>query len=336
MIPATEQKLKATAYNFDAPVNHGCFSNNGLACAFGLGDGHVHVVRGDQRSTIKAHTGAVPIIKPYGQDGFMTLSDDGTLKHIDGADTLHDVADFKGAWTERMDVHDNGSIAVAVGRHVYLWTRIDAEPKVIGPHDGTVNDVHFAPDGMGLAAAHRDGVTLWAWPHFEPQPMQLPWKGAHLAVTVSADKRWIVTAMQEGALHMWNVALKRDYQMRGYWAKPTQMAWSADRKWLGTSGAESVILWPFDKGGPDGREAMQLGWSNATFVTAIAAHPDAPIMAAGFEDGAVVMLDLAQRKAFSAGVATGHAVTTLAFAPAGDSLLAGRARGGGVIFSLME
>ena len=61
-----------------------------------------------------------------------------------------------------MAVHANGSVAVAVNKQVHLWTRRDAEPKILGPHGGSVTDICFAPDGLGLAASHRDGVTLWA------------------------------------------------------------------------------------------------------------------------------------------------------------------------------
>jgi WD40 repeat protein len=323
--------LKATAFKFDAPVNSATFTLDGDAFAFGLGDGSVHIVRGSERKTVKAHSGAVPALRAY-DDGFISLSDDGTLKIIRIDGNIKDFADFKGAWTERMAVHDNGSVAVAVGKNVHLWTKREASPRILGPHDGSVTDICFAPDGLGLAASHRDGVTLWAWPHFEPKPMHLAWKGAHLAVTMSADKKWIVSAMQEGALHMWNLALKRDYQMSGYWTKPTRMAWSADRKWLGTSGSESVIIWPFDKQGPEGREALQLGWSNTTFVTAVASHSEEPVMAAGFEDGAVVLIDLANKKAFNAAAPSGHAVTVIMFSPMGTAFIAGTAQGGGVVF----
>lgn len=336
MQPDTQRQIKAQGLTFDAPVNTAAFSRDGNTLAFGLGNGTVHVAHGQDRHTVKPHAGAVPCVCPYGTDDFLTLSDDGTLARVGPDGATRSVASFDGAWTERMDVHANGSFAVAVGRHVHLWTREEADPKILGLHDGSVTDVKFAPDGMGLAASRRDGVTLWAWPHYEPQAMQLPWKGAHLAVTISADKRWVVTAMQEGALHMWNVALKRDYQMRGYWTKPTEMVWTSDKKWLATSGAESVILWPFDKGGPDGREALQLGWSNGTFVTKLAAHPEAGVLAAGFADGAVVLIDIRDRKAFSAAAPSGQPVTALAFSPKGDRLAAGTAKGAGVIFSFTE
>ncbi|MCB1537864.1 MAG: hypothetical protein H6865_01395 [Rhodospirillales bacterium] len=326
--------LSATKFQFDAPVNAACYSIDGGVFAFALGDGSVQIVEGDVCEGVKAHTGAVPVIRPY-DDGFITLSDDGTCKIITREGAISDFADLNGAWTERMAVHANGSVAIANGREVHLWTRAGSEPKILKDHPGSVNDICFAPDGLGLAAAHRDGVTLWAWPHYEPQAMRLAWKGAHLAVSVSADKRWVVTAMQEGALHMWNVPLKRDYQMRGYWAKPTRMAWSADRKWLGTSGSETVILWPFDRSGPEGREPLQLGWSNGALVTALAAHPEEPVMAAGFEDGSVVLIDLSSKKAFTAAGASGEAVTAIAFSPRGTTFIAGNEKGSAVSFSFV-
>jgi WD40 repeat protein len=328
------QPLKATAYNFDAPVNTCAYTVDGGAFAFGLGNGSVHIVQGAERRTVKAHSGAVPALKSY-DDGFLSLSDDGTLKFVTRTGDVSDVADFKGAWTEKLAVHPNGSFAVAVGKNIHLYTKRDAEPKILGPHNGSATDICFAPDGMGLAASHRDGMTLWAWPHFEPQALPFAWKGAHLAVTISPDKKWVVTAMQEGALHMWNVPLKRDYQMSGYWAKPTKMVWSADRKWLATSGSETVILWPFDRAGPEGREPMQLGWSNGALISALAAHADEPVIAAGFEDGAVVLLDLQNKKAFNAAAPSGQPVSAIAFSPAGDGFIAGTVAGNAVAFNFV-
>ncbi|HEY8964228.1 MAG TPA: hypothetical protein VIN59_07190 [Alphaproteobacteria bacterium] len=335
---SAERQLLAHGYKFDAPVNTCAFSKDSSHFAFGLGDGHIILVNtatpeGD-RIRVKAHHGAVPALYAYG-DGFLSLSDDGTLKTIAFDGTLKDIADFKGAWTDKVAVHDKtGAIAVANGKNIHLWTARDAEMRIIGPHPFGVNDVCFAADGMGLAAAHRDGVTLWAWPHFEPQSNHLPWKGAHLAITVSQDKKWIVTAMQEGALHMWNVSLKRDYQMRGYWTKPTKMAWSGDGKWLGSSGSETVILWPFDKQGPEGREALQLGWSNGAMVSALVGHPNQNVMAAGFEDGALLLLDIKTRKAFNLSAPSGHPVTATAFARDGFKVIAGVQNGGAIYVDL--
>lgn len=333
-----DTQLTAHALTFDAPVNACAFNKNNTHAAFGLGDGCIKIIDAitpsNERISVDAHSGAVPKLFAYGDDAFVSLSDDGTLNTLGPDGSLDTIASFNGAWTEKMAVHDNGAVAVAVEREVHLWMTPGSDVQILGPHDSTVNDIAFAPDGLGLAVAHRDGVTLWAWPHYTPQSNHLPWKGAHLAITISPDKKWIVSAMQEGALHMWNLALKRDYQMRGYWAKPTAMTWTHDHKWLATSGAEAVILWPFDKAGPDGREAVQLGWSNGALVTCVTAHPHAPVVIAGFEDGAVSLLDVKENKTYGISAASGHAITTLSFSDDGDRLLAGSQNGGALLIHL--
>lgn len=335
---AVDKQLMAHAFKFDAPVNSSCFAADGEHFAFGLGDGGIVIAKTatptQDRIYVQAHTGAVPQIAAYG-DGFISLSDDGTLKTIsvNGEVTLK--ADFGGAWTESLCVHHKtGAVAVADGRKVHLWMSYESDVYVLPAIESTVNGICFTADAKGMACAHRDGVTLWAWPHYEPQPIKMPWKGAHMAVTMSADRRWVVTAMQEGALHMWQMALKRDYQMRGYWVKPTSMAWSADGKWLGTSGAEAVILWPFDKAGPEGREALQLGWSNGTLVSAIAAHPKENIMVAGFEDGGLALVELKTKKAYNLSAASGSPITTCSFANVGGRVIAGSQNGGAVFVDL--
>jgi WD40 repeat protein len=334
----SDKKMMAHGYKFDAPVNTCVFSTDGDHFAFGLGDGHVIIVQthdpeGD-RVRVKAHSGAVPVIQPYG-DGFLSLSDDGTLNKIAIDGTVAPFAGFNGAWTDRMAVHaKSGAIAVPDGKKIHLWTAEDAEPQILEGHAASVTDVAFADDGRGLVASHRDGVTLWAWPKSEPKSTELEWKGAHLSVTLSTDRRWIVTGMQEGALHMWNLSLKRDYQMRGYWTKPTKMAWSADGKWLGTSGSEVVILWPFDKQGPEGREALQLGWSNGSMVSMLASHPKTNVMAAGFEDGGLALLDISQKKAFTLSAASGSPITSGAFANIGCKVIAGSQNGGAIYVDL--
>lgn len=335
---AQDKQLLAHAFKFEAPVNSSAFSADGAHFAFGLGDGGVVIAKTDtptqDRVFVQAHTGAVPQIAAYG-DGFISLSDDGTLKIISVTGEVTLKADFSGAWTESMAVHaKTGAVAVADGRKVHVWMSYEADVYILPAHNSTINGLSFTNDGKGIACAHKDGVTLWAWPHYEPQPIELEWKGAHMAVTLSHDRRWVVSAMQEGALHMWNMALKRDYQMQGYWVRPTSMAWSADGKWLATSGADAVVLWPFDKAGPEGREALQLGWSNGSIVSQVAAHPGQPVMVAGFEDGGVALIDVRAKKAFNLSAASGSPITTCAFAGDGAKLIAGSQNGGAIFVDL--
>jgi len=70
------------------------------------------------------------------------------------------------------------------------------------------------------------------------------------------------------------------------------MSWSAGGKGLATSGADTVIVWPFNsKDGPDGKEPAMLAPLQAR-VSAVACHPKQDILAAGYSDGTVLMVRL--------------------------------------------
>jgi WD40 repeat protein len=67
------------------------------------------------------------------------------------------------------------------------------------------------------------------------------------------------------------------------------MSWSAGGKALATSGADTVILWPFaSKDGPMGKQPQMLAPYDKRAV-AVACHPRQEIVAVGFEDGLVML-----------------------------------------------
>ena len=70
------------------------------------------------------------------------------------------------------------------------------------------------------------------------------------------------------------------------------MSWSAGGKGLATSGADTVIIWPFgSKDGPMGKEPAMLAPLQAR-VSVVACHPKNDILAAGYSDGTVLMVRL--------------------------------------------
>ena len=142
-----------------------------------------------------------------------------------------------------------------------------------------------------LAIAHYNGVTLW-FPNMAAKPEFLEWAGSHLGVVFSPDNKFLVTAMHEPALHGWRLADNRHMRMSGYPGRVRSMSWSAGGKGLATSGADTVIVWPFaSKDGPMGKEPAMLAPLQAR-VAAVACHPRQDIMAAGYSDGTVLMIRL--------------------------------------------
>jgi WD40 repeat protein len=96
--------------------------------------------------------------------------------------------------------------------------------------------------------------------------------------------------MHEPALHGWRLADNRHMRMTGYPGRVRSMSWSTGGKALATSGADTVILWPFaSKDGPMGKEPAMLAPLQAR-VTAVACHPRQEILAAGYGNGTVLMV----------------------------------------------
>ncbi len=73
--------------------------------------------------------------------------------------------------------------------------------------------IAFAPKGLRIASRATTGVSLH-WVAMAGQPVDLEWKGAHTAVTFSPDGRFVVTAMQENALHGWKLDAKPGAEAR--------------------------------------------------------------------------------------------------------------------------
>ncbi|EKJ93568.1 hypothetical protein C241_24205 [Bradyrhizobium lupini HPC(L)] len=166
----------------------------------------------------------------------------------------------------------------------------------------TVEAIAFAPKGLRIAVARYNGVTLH-WVATAGDPVDLEWKGAHTGVTFSPDGKFLVTTMQENALHGWKMeATKggmeaRHMRMTGYPAKVKSVSWSAKGKWLASSGAPAAIVWPFSgKDGPMGKAPEELGTRANIMVTNVAFHPVEDVLAIGFIDGMILGVRLADGK----------------------------------------
>ena len=142
----------------------------------------------------------------------------------------------------------------------------------------------FAPKGYRLAISHYNGATLW-FPNLTSEPEKLEWKGSHIDVTWSPDARFVVTSMQENALHGWRLIPDKGHmRMSGYPSKTRSLSWAHDGKWLATSGAEAVIVWPFDsKEGPMGKQPRECGVRPAK-VSRVAFHPNTYVLVEAFRD----------------------------------------------------
>jgi len=240
-----------------------------------------------QISTVPVHGGGILCAVSDGTR-LVTGGDDGNVVAFDGKGEVTVLAtDPKRRWIDNVALHGDGAVAWSVGKMAFVRTGKNEEKSLEAP--STVGGLAFAPKGLRLAVAHYNGVTLW-FPNMAATAEFLAWAGSHLSVTFSPDNKFLVTAMHEPALHGWRLADNRHMRMTGYPGRVRSMSWSTGGKALATSGADTVILWPFaSKDGPMGKEPAMLAPLQAR-VTAVACHPRQEILAAGYGNGTVLMV----------------------------------------------
>jgi len=214
--------------------------------------------------------------------------DNGKLVALDARGSVTELAlDPKRRWIDNVALHPDGAYAWSVGKTAHVRGGKGEEKSLEVP--STVGGLAFAPKGLRLAITHYNGVTLW-FPNMAATAEFLAWAGSHLAVSFSPDNKFLVTAMHEPALHGWRLADNRHMRMTGYPGRVRSMSWSTGGKALATSGADTVILWPFaSKDGPMGKQPAMLAPLQAR-VTTVACHPRQEILAAGYSNGTVLMV----------------------------------------------
>jgi WD40 repeat protein len=238
-------------------------------------------------SAVGVHGGAI-LCASADNARLVTGGDDGKLVALDGNGEVKPIAtDPKRRWIDNVALHPDGAVAWSAGKTAFIRNGKNEEKSFDAP--STVGGLAFAPKGLRLAIAHYNGVTLW-FPNMTAKPEVLEWAGSHLGVTFSPDNKFLVTAMHEPALHGWRLADTRHMRMTGYPGRVRSMSWSAGGKALATSGADTVIMWPFaSKDGPMGKEPAMLAPLQAR-VSMVACHPKQDLLAAGYSDGTILMV----------------------------------------------
>jgi WD40 repeat protein len=308
----------------------------GAGAAFALADGSIRLMdEAGAVRTVAAHDGACLAAVADADGGVLSGGDDGRLVATGPDGTVTELSRFKGKWVEHVAAHPGlrgkgGFRAAAAGRQVHVWR--DGRARVLD-HPATVAGVATDAKGRRIAAAHYGGASLW-WAASEGAARALAWKGSHTGVVLSPDASHVVTAMQENSLHGWRLADGQDMRMSGYPAKTRSMAFTANGKWLATSGAESVVLWPFFGGGPMGKAPRELMGGDAALCSAVACHPQSDVVAAGWSDGLVAMAELASERTVPLAAPGRGAVSAIAWSVDGARLAFGTETGFAALIDL--
>ena len=308
------------------------FDRTGFACAFALGDGSLRIVpSGDaQWASVAAHDGAV-LSLAAGAVGRSWASggDDGRFVLVIADGTTTEIAKFGMKWVEKVAAHADakaGRLACAVGKRVHVFDATGKQLKTL-EHPSSVTGLVFDAKGKRIAASHYNGASVWFVASSSDTPRVLEWKGSHTGITISPDGDCVVTAMQENALHGWRLSDNQHMRMTGYPSKTESLGFTKNGKWLASSGADAVVLWPFHGGGPMGKPPIELAGGDGVNCSTIAVHPSHDAVAAGFADGLVVMADINSARILPVMAPGRGSITALAWSPDGTRLAIGSESG---------
>ena len=310
-----------TALTFDAYVAAAHFDGAGRPW-FALGDG---TVRSPGLGDLAAHEGAVLCAAPHPSGaGLLTGGDDGAVcwSRSEGTQVLFS---RPGRWIDSLDASAaTGLVAFACGREVHVRDLADAKFERMFRHERSVAALAFDAKGRRLAAASYGGVLLWYARIAEQKPQMLKWAGSHIGVVWSPDGRFVVSSMQENALHGWRLSDSKDMRMGGYPAKVRSLAFLSRGRLMASSGAPAAVIWPFaGADGPMGKEAAEVGFQEGSEVCRVAAAPAGSMLAGGRTDGSVWVADLAGQAVRALVGPGGAPVSALAMSADGTRLAFG-------------
>ncbi|GLK82055.1 WD40 repeat domain-containing protein [Ancylobacter defluvii] len=293
----------------------------GATPVFALAEG-VLAFAGEEPLRVEAHKG---VLLSLAADARSILSggDDGRVVRTRGDGSTEVVFEQKGRWIDQVAIGAD-AIAFSAGKTAHFQPA-KGEMKTLTVAS-TVGGLAFAPKGTRLAVAHYGGVTLW-FPNAQAKPEFLEWKGSHRGVAFSPDMRFVVTTMQESALHGWRLSDGGHMRMSGYPARVKSMAFTAGGKFLATSGSNEAILWPFaSKEGPMGKQPSMLAPRDVR-VSCVAAHPKDEVIAIGFEDGMAMLVRISDGAEILARAPDASPVSAMAWRADGGALCIGTESG---------
>lgn len=307
----------------------------GREALFTLSDGTVFTSGrdGDTRR-IATHDGVIlsAALHPDGKR-LVTGGDDGAIKAISPSGEITTLGEVR-KWVDHLASNAASGVFVAgVGKDAIVF-KGDKESHRF-PHPSTIGGIALDGKGRRLAVSHYGGVTLRLVLAADDKGNALKWAGSHLAVSQSPEGEYVITGMQENALHGWRMPEKTDLRMDGYPTKTRSFSWDKRGRWLATSGANAAIVWPFvGKLGPQGKPPLQPGERGDALVTAVAFHPTEEVLAIGYSDGAAILVRLADSLGMELDEAGEGAVSALAWSSDGSQIALADEAGRGAVISV--
>jgi len=274
----------------------GGWSRGGEALMVGDAEGGVYALDGKSGAAAwerrQVHDDGVlaMAIHPSGTE-FATAGKDGRVLIWNAADgQVSRAIDVGSGWVENVAWSPDGQLlAASCSRQVRAYCADGAEVWRSDDHPSTVSAIAWSSAGE-LATACYGRVTFFD-PYTGALSQKMEWQGSLVSMVLSSDGGIVACGSQDNSVHFWRRSTEQDSMMSGYPGKPSALAFDDTGTLLATGGGETVTVWSFHRGGPEGTEPGVLDF-HVQPVTTLAFAPGAMRLASGGRDGAVVVWSL--------------------------------------------
>lgn len=312
----------------------GGWTPDGSALVVSDSAGGVHVF--DGRSGVplwsreEAHAGGALAVAMHPHASlFATSGQDGLIRMwTTGSEVAAHVVEASNGWVEHLAWSPTGDQLAASGaRQVRAYSTTGEEMWRSEDHPSTVSAIAWS--GAGEVATACYGRVTYFDTRTGTARQKLEWKGSLISLVLSPDGDIVACGSQDNTVHFWRRASGEDSMMSGYPAKPASLAFDASGSLLATGGGQSVTVWSFHDGGPEGTRPGILDLHEQP-VSSLAFERRGLRLASGSRDGSVVvwLLQLSgDGEPLGAALLPG-AVSALHWRPDGRALAALDAGGG--------
>ena len=203
----------------------------------------------------KTHDGGVlgVAIRPDGKT-FATAGQDGRVVVWESAEgEVERVLEVGKGWIDNVAWSPDGQfLAATSSRHVIVYRADGQEVWRSDDHPSTVSAIRWSGAGE-LATACYGRVAFFGAAAGELR-QEFKWQGSLVSMALSPDGDVVACGSQDNSVHFWRRSTGKDSMMAGYPAKPSALSFDDSGKLLATGGGDTVIVWPFEGDGPEGKK----------------------------------------------------------------------------------
>ena len=271
----------------------GGWTPNGEALVVADATGGVHAFDGKTGASVwaeqDAHDGGVLAMAVHpNETTIATAGQDGRVLVWDVAEgRVRQAIDVGTGWVENVAWSLDGQwLAASCSRQVKVYGADGGEAWCSDDHPSTVSAIAWSGAGE-LATACYGRVTFFDATTGEAR-QKLQWKGSLVSMALSPDGDVVACGSQDKSVHFWRRSTEQDSMMSGYRGKPSVLAFDDAGAFLATSGSDSVTVWRFQGGGPEGTRPGILEL-HVEPVTSLTFARNSLRLASGGRDGTVVV-----------------------------------------------